>query len=64
LKLPSDTVHLSRLLHLIVPGGTILPDGIGIMRSLHTIRRFRLGNSLDNIKSLSELTNLTDQSLL
>ncbi|RCV19623.1 hypothetical protein SETIT_3G400800v2 [Setaria italica] len=60
LKLPSDIVHLSRLLHLIVPVRTILPDGIGNMRSLHTVHRFNLANSLHSIKSLRELTNLTD----
>lgn len=60
LKLPSDIVHLSRLLHLIVPVRTILPDGIGNMRSLHTVHGFNLANSLHSIKSLRELTNLTD----
>jgi hypothetical protein len=59
LKLPSDIVHLSRLLHLIVPVKTILPERIGNMRSLRTIHGFNLANSLDSIKSLRELTNLT-----
>ncbi|KAK8458670.1 hypothetical protein SEVIR_3G418200v4 [Setaria viridis] len=60
LKLPSDIIYLRRLLHLIVPARTILPDGIGNMRSLHTLHQFNLEKSLRSIKSLRELTNLTD----
>jgi hypothetical protein len=57
-KLPSDIVYLSRLLHLILPVRT-LPDGIGNMKSLRTVHKFNL-DSPDSIKSLRELTNLTD----
>jgi hypothetical protein len=59
-KLPSDIFNLSRLLHLAVPGYVILPDRIGNMKSLRTLGQFGLGNSLDSIKGLRELTNLTN----
>ncbi|KAF8763030.1 hypothetical protein HU200_008879 [Digitaria exilis] len=64
-KLPSDIVTLSRLLHLRVPWGwgVILPEGIGSMKSLRSLYGFDLGNSLDNIKALRELTNLTDLTI-
>ena len=60
LQLPSDIVHLSRLSHLIVPEDVIFPSGISNMKSLRTLRCFDLRNSLDNIKGLRELTNLTN----
>jgi len=60
LQLPSDIVHLSRLWHLIVPRKVIFPSGISNMKSLRTLRCFDLRNSLDNIKGLRELTNLTN----
>ena len=47
-------------MHLDVPRSVILPDGIGNMKSLRTLGLFELGNSLDNIKGLRELTNLTN----
>ncbi|XBI13967.1 hypothetical protein VPH35_140621 [Triticum aestivum] len=47
--MPSDIVDLPCLLHLHVPIGTRLPDGIRRMKALHT---------LDNLAGLSELTNL------
>ncbi|WVZ57146.1 hypothetical protein U9M48_007570 [Paspalum notatum var. saurae] len=59
-ELPSDIVHLSRLLHLIIPHYVIFPNGIGNLKSLHTLRHFNLGNSPNCIRSLGELTNLTD----
>jgi hypothetical protein len=59
-KLPSDIFNLSRLLHLAVPDHVILPDRIGNMKSLRTLGQFDLGNSLDSIKGLRELTNLTN----
>ncbi|CAN6339208.1 unnamed protein product [Urochloa humidicola] len=59
-KLPSGIVNLSRLLHLTVPRDVILPDRIGTMKSLRTLRWFNLDNSPDSIKGLRELTNLTN----
>ncbi|CAD6269396.1 unnamed protein product [Miscanthus lutarioriparius] len=60
LQLPSDIVHLSRLSHLIVPSNVILPNGVSNMKSLRTLRCFDLRNSLDSMKGLRELTNLTN----
>ncbi|TVU48831.1 hypothetical protein EJB05_00110, partial [Eragrostis curvula] len=59
-ELPSDIVHLIQLQHLLVQFGTRLPAGIGNMKSLRTLRFFDLATTLDNIKGLGELTNLTD----
>jgi len=59
-QLPSDIFNLGRLLHLAVPSAVIWPDGIGNMKSLRTLGQFELGNSLDSIKGLRELTNLTN----
>ncbi|GJM95075.1 hypothetical protein PR202_ga11772 [Eleusine coracana subsp. coracana] len=60
-QLPTDIVHVSPLLHLIAPKWTGLPDGIGKLKSLRTLRNFELGmSSGDSIKGLRELTNLTD----
>ncbi|KAL6847441.1 hypothetical protein ACP4OV_023294 [Aristida adscensionis] len=64
-KLPSDIVHMSQLLHLIIPRATKLPDKIGNMKSLRTLRNFDLSvNSLDCIKGLGELTSLTDLEIV
>jgi hypothetical protein len=59
LELPSDIIHLSRLMHLIVPYSTQLPNRIGTMKSLRTLRYFNLVNSPYSVKGLGELTNLT-----
>uniref|UniRef100_A0A0D9X0L4 NB-ARC domain-containing protein n=1 Tax=Leersia perrieri TaxID=77586 RepID=A0A0D9X0L4_9ORYZ len=58
--LPSDIVHMNRLLHLIVPETIIFPSGFGNMKSLRTLHCFNLENSVDNFKGLRELTNLTN----
>ncbi|KAJ1266597.1 hypothetical protein BS78_08G164800 [Paspalum vaginatum] len=60
-ELPSDIVHLSRLLHLVVRSKVIIPNGIGNMKSLHTLNLFFVPTiSAEAIKGLGELTNLTD----
>ncbi|KAF8763029.1 hypothetical protein HU200_008878 [Digitaria exilis] len=63
-KLPSDIITLSGLFHLAVPRDVIVPEGIGNMKSLCTLRGFDLGNSLDNIKGLRELTKLTELEIV
>jgi hypothetical protein len=61
---PSDIVDLPCLSHLILPWDTILPDGIGKMKSLRTLKYFRLSESSpENIKSLGKLNNLEDLGL-
>ncbi|XP_062183928.1 uncharacterized protein LOC133887926 isoform X2 [Phragmites australis] len=63
-EVPQDIVHLPSLLHLSLPGDTILPNGIGHMASLHTLGCFDLSsNSAGNVLSLRELTNLRDLRL-
>ncbi|WVZ53481.1 hypothetical protein U9M48_004412, partial [Paspalum notatum var. saurae] len=58
---PSDIVHLPCLLHLFVPSGKTLPDGICAMRSLTTLRYFDVGlNSVDNFKGLANLVSIRD----
>ncbi|XP_020165042.1 disease resistance protein RGA5 [Aegilops tauschii subsp. strangulata] len=61
IQVPSGVVHLGRLQHLIVPRRTILPNGIGNMKSLCTLQEFDVGlNSIDNIRDLGDLINLRD----
>ncbi|KAM0851608.1 hypothetical protein ACQ4PT_052303 [Festuca glaucescens] len=61
---PLDIVHSPGLLHLSLPIETNLPNYIGQMTSLCTLRYFDLSlNSTENIQSLGELTNLQDLQL-
>jgi disease resistance protein RPM1 len=60
-KLPPDIGSLPLLLHLVVGGDTVFPDGIGRLRLLRTLQDFDLGkNSLENIEGLGEMTSLRD----
>ncbi|TVU48830.1 hypothetical protein EJB05_00109, partial [Eragrostis curvula] len=60
-ELPSDMSHISRLMHLIVPGWRGLCDGLENMKSLRTLRSLNLcWGSANNVKVLRELTSLTD----
>ncbi|CAO2142847.1 unnamed protein product, partial [Urochloa humidicola] len=63
-EVPQDIVHLRRLLHLSLPGDTNLPNCIGRLSSLRTLRYFGLStNSADNVKSLENLMNLRNLHL-
>ncbi|XP_037417055.1 disease resistance protein RGA5-like [Triticum dicoccoides] len=62
--IPMDIFHLPRLLDLHVPFVKRLPEGIGKVTSLQHLNQFDpLHNSLDSIKGLGELTNLSTLSL-
>nr|XP_040241925.2 disease resistance protein RGA5 isoform X2 [Aegilops tauschii subsp. strangulata] len=62
--IPMDIFHLTGLLCLNVPYIERLPEGIGKMASLQRLCRFdTLYSSLDSIKGLGELTNLSTLSL-
>ncbi|KAF7066526.1 hypothetical protein CFC21_072497 [Triticum aestivum] len=62
--LPEEIAHLSSLRHLLLPSNVVLPDDIGRMKSLHTIRSFDMcKNSVACINGLGELTNLRDLQL-
>jgi len=62
--IPADIVHLPSLLHFSVPPETDLPNGFGHMTSLRTLGYFDLSsNSIENVQSLSMLTNLVDLKL-
>jgi len=58
---PSDIVDLPYLSQLILPFYTSLPDGIGKMKSLRTLKHIGLAESSpENIKGLGELNKLED----
>ncbi|XP_037416054.1 disease resistance protein RGA5-like [Triticum dicoccoides] len=62
--IPMDIFHLPCLLDLLVPSVKRLPEGIGKMKSLQRLGHFdTLHTSLDSIKGLGELTNLTSLHL-
>ncbi|WVZ54673.1 hypothetical protein U9M48_005437 [Paspalum notatum var. saurae] len=61
---PSDIIHLHRLLHLNLLEQTSLPYGIGHMMSLETLGCFDVStNIMENVHSLGMLTNLRDLQL-
>ncbi|CAD6254185.1 unnamed protein product [Miscanthus lutarioriparius] len=60
-SVPSDIIHLPRLLHLCVHGKINLSKGIGHMRCLRTLQSFDLSsNSEHNIWQLGQMTDLHD----
>ncbi|CAM0878389.1 unnamed protein product [Alopecurus aequalis] len=61
---PSDIIHLEKLLHLRFWSESILPHGVGRMTCLRTLGSFDLGrNSEDNVRDLGELKHLQDLQL-
>ncbi|KAF2907005.1 disease resistance protein RGA5-like [Oryza sativa Japonica Group] len=64
LSIPSDIVSLPHLSQLFIPANTVLPNGIGDLKSLRNLEWFDLiKNSMSNIECLGELTNLRDLKL-
>ncbi|XP_037425006.1 disease resistance protein RGA5-like [Triticum dicoccoides] len=60
-RIPSDIVRLPRLSYLLLPTETKLPEGIGNMKSLRTLRGLDMKkSSLECFMGLGELTNLRD----
>ncbi|XP_066339825.1 disease resistance protein RGA5-like [Miscanthus floridulus] len=60
-SVPSDIVHLPRLVHLCVGGQINLCNGIGHMGSLRTLQSFDLSsNPEDNVWQLGGMTGLHD----
>ncbi|KAF8668268.1 hypothetical protein HU200_052322 [Digitaria exilis] len=63
-SIPSDIVDLPCLANLIMPWGLLLPDGIGKLTSLRTLKSFMVWmSSSETIEGIGKLTNLTDLSL-
>ncbi|WVZ49255.1 hypothetical protein U9M48_000629, partial [Paspalum notatum var. saurae] len=63
-EVPQDIILLPRLLHLSLPGDISLPNNIGRLVSLLTIRCFDLtSNSADVVQSLGKLNNIQDLHL-
>ncbi|KAM3317510.1 hypothetical protein ACQJBY_035295 [Aegilops geniculata] len=61
---PPDISCLTNLFHMKLPRGIPLPEGINKMKSLRTLDCTRLvESSLEDIKGLSELTNLKELRL-
>uniref|UniRef100_A0A0D9XXN5 AAA+ ATPase domain-containing protein n=1 Tax=Leersia perrieri TaxID=77586 RepID=A0A0D9XXN5_9ORYZ len=64
LSIPSDIVSLPHLSQLFIPAHTVLPNGIGNLKSLRNLQWFDLTkNSISNIKCLGDLTNMRDLKL-
>nr|XP_020157209.1 disease resistance protein RGA5-like [Aegilops tauschii subsp. strangulata] len=62
--IPSDIVHLDKLLHLRLRSESILPHGVGHMTSLRTLGYFDLNsNPKINLMGLGKLTNLQNLQL-
>ncbi|XP_044361995.1 disease resistance protein RGA5 [Triticum aestivum] len=60
-SIPSDIVNLPHLSYLLLPPGTKLPEGIGNMKLLRTLRGLDMEkSSLECFMGLSELTNLKE----
>jgi hypothetical protein len=62
--IPPEITRLIGLLHLSFPAETDLPNGISHITSLRTLGHFDISsNSIENIQSLSKLSNLRDLQL-